>query len=99
MERFSTFCTQGVATVAPGCYRKGMDITQNPSPEEAKMTATRNPFDTLRENPFAEDENPGRDWANPQTFATEAEYVAWLDEQMAISAAARDERNHEGRVS
>jgi hypothetical protein len=102
MERFSTFCTQGVATVAPGCYRKGMDITQNPSPEEAPMIRTtdptgpgalagfattcpvcgmelkssmptllaadaerhaewhrktlaeRNPFDTLRENPFEE---------------------------------------------
>jgi hypothetical protein len=58
----------------------------------------RNPFDTLRENPFADDENQGRDWATPRTFATEADYVTWLDEQMAL-AAARQERDHEGRVS
>lgn len=59
----------------------------------------RNPFETLRENPFAADENQGADWANPRIFASEAEYVAYLDEQMAIAAAARDERDHEGRVS
>jgi hypothetical protein len=36
-----------------------MDSTQTPSPEENKMT-TRNPFETLRENPFEDEDSTPR---------------------------------------